>query len=257
MRGRRLSYRGSLRPLRLKCRPVATAYPCHFKHHVGDEVTFDGESCHGRLCPSVWPLVVLKVTALHQAGPRYVEWASYYPFWYCALSGEAPEQEKLDGAGFRNVLHTVEPPPYHMARLSPPGAFTWPPSDRGGIASGPAVTCPDLRTAAVFRLEAFDLSEKGFDTSYFRRQMAILEKLRAAAGAVPRADILGLFSRQEIEDIYPALGAVAAGMLTEELELLGYVQTAEGLTTITPKGEAKLEAFKVSLPPEHRDAWPY
>ena len=233
------------------------AYPCHMKHQVGDEVIFDGESFHGRLCPSVWPLVVPKVTALHQAGPRYVEWASYYPFWYCPSSVAAPEEEKYDGLGFKNVLETVEAPPYHMARLCPPGAFTWPPAEEGGIARRPTVTCPDLRTAVIFKLEAFDLSEKGFDTSYFRRQMAILAKLRKAVGPVPRDAILGLFTKDEIEGIYPALGAVATNMLTEELELLAYVETVDGRTSITHKGEVKLESFEQGLPPEHRAVWPY
>ena len=61
-------------------------YPCHFKHKVGDEVIFDGESYHGRLCPDVWSRIVPKVEAMHQAGPRYVEWITHYPFWYCSLS---------------------------------------------------------------------------------------------------------------------------------------------------------------------------
>jgi uncharacterized repeat protein (TIGR04076 family) len=26
-------------------------YPCHMQHKIGDEVVFDGESYHGRLCP--------------------------------------------------------------------------------------------------------------------------------------------------------------------------------------------------------------
>jgi len=43
-------------------------YPCHFKHKIGDEVIFDGESYHGRLCPDVWSRIVPKVEAMHQAG---------------------------------------------------------------------------------------------------------------------------------------------------------------------------------------------
>jgi uncharacterized repeat protein (TIGR04076 family) len=227
-------------------------YPCHMKHQLGDEVVFDGESYHGRLCPPMWALVAPKVTAMHQAGPRYVEWASYYPFWYCPASVADPAQQPVDGMGFRNVLETVTPPPYHMARLEPPGAFTWPPSEQPGIASHPVVMCPDLRTAVVFAFEAFDLSEKGFDTAYFRRQMAILAKLRRH-GATPRDQIVGLFTRAEIEEVYPAIGTVAAAMLTDELELLDYVCAGDGgLTAITPKGEAKLDDFYAGLPPEHR-----
>jgi uncharacterized repeat protein (TIGR04076 family) len=230
----------------------SATYPCHMKHEIGDEVIFDGESYHGRLCPSVWPLVVPKVEALHQAGPRYVDWKAYFPFWYCPVSVADPAGEPTDGLGFRNVLETLTPPPYHMARLSPPGGFLWPPNDQGGVMREPSVMCPDLRTAVVFELEAFDLSEKGFDTPYFRRQMAILQKLRQH-GPTPRDGILGLFTKEEIEGIYPAIGAVATAMLTEELELLDYAATgADGVTAITPKGEAKLENFLAGLPPDHR-----
>lgn len=234
----------------------ADTYPCHFKHRVGDEVIFDGESYHGRLCPDVWPLVAPKVAALHQAGPRYVEWISYYPFWYCPCSTADAEAEKYDGLGFRNVLHTIVPERYDMAKLSPAGGFAWPPNEKGDVARDPSVICPDARTSVVFRLEAFDLSEKGYDTPYFRRQMAILAKL-LSHGPTPKDGILRLFTKQEIEEIYPALGTVATRLLTEELELLDYVRTVEGLCSITPKGETKLEAFKDGLPPEHLAVWAY
>lgn len=229
-------------------------YPCHFKHRLWDEFVFDGECYHGRLCPSVWAQIAPKVTALHAAGPRYVEWASYYPFWYCPLTVADPAAEKYDGVGYRNVLHDVVPPPHDMARLIPPGACSWPPAEEQTLARDPVVVCPDSRTSVVFALEAFDLSEKGFDTAYFRRQMAILVKLRRH-GATPAEGVLDLFTTRETLDIYPALGSVAVRMLTEELELLGYVVTEGGLTSITAKGEAKLESFVGGLPPEHRAAF--
>jgi uncharacterized repeat protein (TIGR04076 family) len=224
-------------------------YPCHFKHKVGDEVIFDGESYHGRLCPDVWSRIVPKVEALHQAGPRYVEWISYYPFWYCSLSVYDDEMKKYDGLGFRNVLKTVEPPGFDMAKLTNPEVFTWPPSEKEGLQKEPTVVCPDTRTSMLVKLEAFDLSEKGYDTPYFRRQMAILKKL-AARGGVESNKILDTFTKEEIEGIYPPLGAQMVRVLTEELELMGYVETVEGVTSVSPKGEVKLKAFKEGLPAE-------
>jgi uncharacterized repeat protein (TIGR04076 family) len=229
-------------------------YPCHMKHQVGDEVVFDGECYHGRLCPDVWPLIAPKVYALHQAGPRLVESLSYYPHWYCAPSVPDPAEEKNDGLGFRNVLKTHVPPKFDMALLRPPGSFDWPPDERGGIARTMDVICPDARSSMVVRLEAFDLSEKGFDTPYFRRQMAILAKLRQK-GAVGSEDLLGTFTQREIEEIYPPLSKIMVRMLAEELELMGYVATAEGKVSITPKGEAKLDVFLEGLPAEHREAF--
>ena len=106
-------------------------YPCHMKHQVGDEVIFDGESYHGRLCPDVWPLIVPKVVALHQAGPRYVESLSFYPHWYCSPSVPDPAEEKNDGLGFKNVLETLVPPDTTWRNLRPPGSFDLA-AERGG-----------------------------------------------------------------------------------------------------------------------------
>jgi uncharacterized repeat protein (TIGR04076 family) len=92
--------------------------PCHFQHKVGDQVVFDGESCHGRLCPDVWSRIVPKVEAMHQMGPRYAETASYYPFWYCSLSVPAPEMKKYDGLGFKKRWPQIR-------------AAQWRPSSRG------------------------------------------------------------------------------------------------------------------------------
>jgi uncharacterized repeat protein (TIGR04076 family) len=229
-------------------------YPCHMQHKIGDEVIFDGESYHGRLCPDVWSRLVPQVEALHQAGPRYALAASYYPFWYCPLSVPDPEMKKYDGLGFRNVLKTVVPPAHDMANLVSPEAFTWPPSDKLDLLAMPTVICPDSRTSMVLKLEPFDLSEKGFDTPYFRRQMAILSKLKARDG-VARAKILDTFTKNEIEDIYPALAPAMMYRLVEELELLDYVGTKEGITSVTPKGVAKLEIFLAGLPAEDRAAF--
>jgi len=226
-------------------------YPCHMNHKIGDEIIFDGESYIGRLCPDVWGLIVPKVIALHQAGPRYIEWASYYPFWYCSPSERDLSMKKYDGVGFKNVLKTIVPPQYDMATLVNPEAFQWPPSEKEGLVREPTVICPDSRTSMLMKLEAFDLSEKGFDTAYFRRQMAILSKL-LVKGGIETNKILSTFTKQEIEGIYPPLGKGIVRMLTEELELMGYVKTVKGAVSITPKGKVKLKTFQTGLPDEDR-----
>ena len=230
-------------------------YPCHMKHQVGDEVVFDGECYHGRLCPDVWPLVAAKVNVLHMAGPRYAEPLSFYPHWYCPPSVPDAAEQKNDGLGFKNVLRTIDPPARDMANLRPPGSFVWPPHEEGGVARSLDITCPDLRSSMIIRLEAFDLSEKGFDTPYFRRQMAILAKLEKN-GAIAADRLLDAFTREEIEEIYPALSRVMVGMLADELEVLGYISTTvEGAKAITAKGAAKLRVFRENLPAEHLEAF--
>jgi uncharacterized repeat protein (TIGR04076 family) len=229
-------------------------YPCHFQHKVGDELIFDGESYHGRLCPDVWSRVVPKVEALHQMGPRYVEAFSYYPFWYCSLSVPDPQMKKYDGLGFRNVLKNPAPARYDMATLVNQEAFTWPPSENEQLQRQPVVLCPDQRTSMVLQLEAFDLSEKGFDIPYFRRQMAILRKLEARGG-VQADKVLDTFTKREIDEIFPPLGIAMVHRLVEELELMKYVATEQGVVAITPAGVEKLERFVSGLPAEHREAF--
>ncbi len=228
-------------------------YPCHMQHKIGDEIVFDGEKYIGRLCPDVWPLLTPKATALHQAGPRYKEPYYYYPFWYAPPSVRDASKKVYDGLGFRNVLQTHVEPRYHMAHLVPPGAFKWPPHPERTVAQQIAVTCPDPRTAAVFLLEAFDLSEKGFDVPFFRRQMSILDRVLKKQG-IPRNDILDQFSMQEREEIYPPLVMELMIPLIEELEIIGYMEIKDGNTFVTEKGKAKLRHFKSGLLPEERKA---
>jgi ribosomal protein S19E (S16A) len=106
----------------------------------------------------------------------------------------------------------------------------------------------------LVKLEAFDLSEKGYDTPYFRREMAILKKL-GGRGGVASDKILDTFTKKEIEGIYPPLGTQMVRVLREELELMGYVETVDGVTSISPKGEAKLKTFREGLPAEDLKAF--
>jgi len=43
-------------------------------------------------------------------------------------------------------------------------------------------------------------------------------------------------------------------VLTEELELMDYLEVQNGKATVTKSGEAKLEDFKTSLSEEEREA---
>jgi uncharacterized repeat protein (TIGR04076 family) len=228
-------------------------YPCHMGHEVGDEVIFDGESYHGRLCPDVWPLIAPKVSALHQAGPRYVEWGGYYPFWYCPPSFKDLSLKKYDGLGFRNNLTTIVPPEHDMANLVPSQAFRWPPHDQRDILMGASVICPDSRTSMVVELTAFDLGDKGFDVPFFRRQMTILNKLHTK-GPVPVDKLIATFSQKQIEDIYPPLSPMLVRILVEELALMGYVETANGQINLTDKGLMKQTDFINSLSAEEKEA---
>ena len=228
-------------------------YPCHFQYKIGDEFIWDGEKFIGRICPSVMPLLVPKMNGLWAAGPRYVDPMYYVPFWYAPVSARDSSLKKYDGLGFRNILETYVESQYHMANLAPAEAWNWPPHGGRTILREQVLTCPDPRTFAVLKLEAFDLSDKGFDVPFYRRQMMILSKVLPKQG-IKVDKILNEFSEEQIEGIYPALSQIMVQVLVEELELMSYLEIKNGRASVTKKGEAKLKDFKASLSTEEREA---
>jgi len=228
-------------------------YPCHFQHKIGDEFIWDGEKFIGRICPSLTLLLIPRMNELWAAGPKRLDYMYYVPFWYAPVSAKDPSLKKYDGLGFRNVLKTYVEPQYHMANLVAPNAFKWPPHPERTVAKDIMVICPDIRTSVLLKLEAFDLSDKGYDVPYFRREMAILKKVLPKPG-IKVDKILNEFSKEENEGIYPALSQIMLQTLVEELEVMDYLEIQNGKATVTKKGEAKLEDFKASLSAEEREA---
>lgn len=232
-------------------------YPCHFQHKIGDEFIYDGEKFIGRICGHVASAVIARMMTLHASGPRAIPTAGYYhPFWYSPVSAKDPSQKKYDGLGFRNVFKTYVEPKNTMEAQIPDGAFQWPPRQERNISlpsASATVVCGDTRTSAVFKVEAFDLNDKGDGTPYFRREMTILHKVLAKP-ATAADKILNLFSRDEIEIPYPALSPVMVQALVEELELIGYLKIQNGKASVTKKGEAKLNEFQKCLSAEERQA---
>ncbi|WP_258360369.1 hypothetical protein [Moorella sulfitireducens (nom. illeg.)] len=224
-------------------------YPCHFCYELGDEIIFDGEKCIGRVCPDLFPPLVQKAMAMHVAGPRYVDPGYWYPFWYAPPSVKDLSLKKYDGLGFRNVLKTIIEPPTHMRNLLPPDAFVWPPTKERVVAKDVTVLCPDLRTAGLFKLEVIDLSDKGFDVPYFRRQMCILDRVIKNPG-INLDKIPSKFTEKQIMDIYPPLVPEMLRPLAEEIELVGYMEIKDGQCFATEKGIARLKDFIATLTDE-------
>jgi uncharacterized repeat protein (TIGR04076 family) len=228
-------------------------YPCHFKYKIGDEFIWDGEKFIGKLCAALIPLVMPKIMDLHAAGPRYVNPLYYYPFFYAPVSEHDEASKEADGLGFKNVLKNHDEPKYHMATLTTKNAYKWPPHPERNVARSIRILCPDLRTAVAVSLEAFDISECGYDVPYFRRQMAILNKVLRKPG-VATDKILGEFSREENEGIYPALSPIMVQALYEELELMGYLEIKEGKAFVPEKGNKKFQEYKAGLTAGERKA---
>ncbi len=230
-------------------------YPCHFLHKVGDEFMYDGEKFVGRICPSVTRILIPAMMPLHSLGPRFAPPPGYYyPFWYSTQSKKDPSRAKYDGLGFQNVLESRREPPFHMANMEPPDAFRWPPITERTISMDAfTVVCPDRRTSMVVKARPFDLSDKGYDIPYYRREMVILDRVSKKQG-LPAKEILGLFSKEEIEEIHPALSPIIIDCLNEELTLMGYLEIKDGKAFVTDKGAKKVADFKASLSAEVREA---
>jgi hypothetical protein len=230
-------------------------YPCHFLYKIGDEIIYDGEQFIGKICPALvhdTPLME-KMMYLYCAGPRYTDMWYPHPFWYAPGSVSDPSLKKYDGRGFRNVLETRTEPPHHMANLLPNNAWKWPPHPERTVCKDPMVTCTDYRTTTVLKLEAFDLCDHGYDVPFYRREMTILGRILAKQ-RIEIDRILGEFSKEEIEGIYPALSQMIIPGFVEELELMGYVDVRDGMASVTAKGQAKLKDFIASLSAEEREA---
>ncbi|MFH0915468.1 MAG: hypothetical protein V1912_03360 [bacterium] len=220
-------------------------YPCHFSHKIGDEFVFDGEEFHGRLCPHVITVLMPKVEALYDAGPKYIQPPYYSPFWYAPLSARDASMKAYDGIGWRALSEDIPEPPHSLKALLPRGAFEYPSSAERTVMRDVMVLCPDVRTSALFRLEAFDLAEGGEASPYFRKQMAILQVVGKNDGLLVE-DVRGKLSRAHREEIYPLAAPVLVAALTEELQALDYVRLESGRLHITPAGETKLEGFRKS-----------
>jgi uncharacterized repeat protein (TIGR04076 family) len=233
-------------------------YPCHFRHQIGDVAIFDGEKIIGRMCPHIMPKLTEAFSALFASGGRDKEGeapGSYFPFWHSPLSRLDPAGKKYDGVGFRPTLVRPEEGYRFIVDES---LFDVPPNGVYFIGKGTEkhdimVTCNDPKTLAQFRIESFDLADTGDALPYYRRSMAILARI-AARPDIAMDKIIGEFTREEVENIYPTLGQRLVGSLVGELELMGYVINEKDRITITPAGKKKLASFKKTLTAEETQA---
>ncbi len=228
-------------------------YPCHFQYKIGDEIIFDGEKCIGRVCSHVWNVLIPKVTAVIAAGPKYFDPEYFAPFWYAPLSLRDKKMKKYDGVGFKVIKQPAPEPRFSLSTLIPLNSFKFPPASERIVLKDVMVLCPDARTSALFKVEAFDVSEFGDAVPYFRKQMVILNIVRQNPG-IKVDKIRNKMPKKQLEEVYPLAAPVMMQGLIEELELVGHLKIEDGKAYVTPKGQKRLKDFKSGLSAEERKA---
>jgi uncharacterized repeat protein (TIGR04076 family) len=229
----------------------AEHYPCHANLKVGDAVIFDGAEIKGRICPHVLPQMANALFAMFLEGPRYVNPGYYNLFWYASNSVADTSKMPYDGNGFRPLLDAYDTPPYHVSCLQDPNAFRWPPVGTRDIMKDVVIMCPDTRTAALFKVEAFDLATAGSELPYTRREITILDRVNKTGNGYPIDKIIGLFTQEERLEVYPPLSDVIIGAMLEELTAIGYITVVDGKASATEAGAYRVAKYKTEIPIDH------
>lgn len=209
-------------PFKVKCTLVGfmgdeERFPCHFNYTIGDYFIFDGEKFTGRICPGLFATGMPVISALHRSGNAH---PNHITFRYSGLSIRDESMKQYDGMGFRPLK---TPPagalPQHLKALS-----VLPKTE---VENGWGFVCGDSRTSAFFYGEAFDLADVGDSTPYYRREMSILEKIKAEPGLTAQEIVAG-FTDFERDEIYPPLTWFNTRLFMEELAATGYIDLRDG-----------------------------
>ncbi len=203
------------RMFKVKCTLIAfegdeKTYPCHFNYKIGDEFYYDGVHFTGRVCPGLLAPMMPVVYGVFLLGNKYFE---NVMFRYRGHDARDAAMKKYDGAGFRP--------------LETPGPDM--PKARGGH-----FICGDTRTLAHFSCEAVDISDSEYAQPFYRRELAILDKIKRAPG-VKTDDILKRFTAFEREKISPPLTPALMRVLLDALADMNYIEIRDGQAYATQR----------------------
>jgi uncharacterized repeat protein (TIGR04076 family) len=197
-----------MKVFKVRCRLIAfegdeEAFPCHFNYKIGEEFYYDGVSFTGRICPNLLPSMTPAVYGVFLLGNKYFEDVMYR---HRPRDARDPSMTEYDGMGFRPL-----PPPE-------PGP---------GFHRGANIVCGDTRTLAHFVCEAVDLSDSDYAQPFYRRAIAILEKIEAEPG-IKTGEILGRFTDFQRNKISPVLTSALLDRLLEALADMDYIEVRDG-----------------------------
>lgn len=192
-------------------------FPCHFNYKIGEEFFYDGVRFTGRICPGLFASMMPVIHSVFTLGHRYSENTM---FRYRGADTRDPNMLPYDGAGFRPVDPSEKGPPDAMAAVMTNDPAT-------GKARGAHFTCADTRTLAHFACEPIDLSDSEYAQPFYRKAIAILEKIEAEPG-IHRDQILDRFTEFERNGLGPVLTPVLFEMMLESLVDMKYIQFKNG-----------------------------
>ncbi len=192
-------------------------FPCHFNYKVGDEFSYDGVEFTGRICPGLLASMTPVIHGVFLLGNKYFENVMYR---YRGLDKKDPGMAKYDGVGYRPLEELPDGFPEKMAHMNL-DAF------RNQKARGGHFVCGDTRILAEFVCEAVDLSDSDYAQPFYRREIAVLEKIEAEPG-IKVDDILDRFTDFERDKISPPLTPVLLEVLLNALTDMNYVEIRDG-----------------------------
>lgn len=207
---------------KVKCTLVAfegreDLYPCHFNYKIGDTIYYDGDRFTGRICPGLLASMMPVVHSMCLTGNHGIE---NVIFRYRGLDVRDPSMAKYDGVGFRPA---DEPPAEHANKQASFGPYT----GATQKARGNHFTCGDTRILAEFFCEAVDLSDGEYAQPFYRREIAVLEKIEIEPG-LGVSEIMSRFTDFEKNGISPRLTPVFMEVIMDALTDMAYVEVKDG-----------------------------
>ncbi len=197
-------------------------FPCHFNYQIGEEIYYDGVKFTGRICPHLIIPMMPVVYGVHVLGHKYSE---NVPFRYRGLDVRDPSMAKYDGVGWR-------PRKALSQEAMEKQTAVFPMASKIEKARGAHFLCNDSRTLAHFSCEPVDLSDSEFCGPFYRRAIALLEKIEGEP-EIPTSEILKKFTAFEKEDISPPLTPVLTEVLLEALSDMNYIVLKDGKAKAT------------------------
>jgi uncharacterized repeat protein (TIGR04076 family) len=192
-------------------------HPCHFNYKIGEEIFYDGVTFTGRICPGVIASMMPVVHGVFLLGNKYSENIMYR---YRGADTRDPAMAEYDGVGFRPLKKTGED-----EVKKEQGPFWNDPTT--GRSKGHHFLCADNRILAHFKVEPVDLSDSEYAQPFYRRCIAVLEKVEAEPG-INVDEILETFSQFEREEIAPVLTAPFIDVILDALEDVNYIEVRAG-----------------------------